>query len=176
MRILRTLISLREVNCLVQGRKVRKGKRQNLQPGLKTPVPMLSRCPPELPLADLVRVAIFFHLLIFSDNLHAPSPKRKLHPLGTHLQRQKPAGLSCFLPRPLPLNPGRGWARVSPPQSGSSHGGIQDHQLRITCGQVKDADSWSTLDPRSQNPGEQGEGTQGCACEQALSPQGIGGC
>lgn len=72
-------------------------------PGLKKPLPMLSVCLPELPLLDLVRVAIFSHLLIFSKNLHLLSPKRKVKPLQI-------TALSYLLLRPLPLNSGRHWA------------------------------------------------------------------
>lgn len=55
-------------------------KRQNPNPGLETPFPMLSVCLPELPLLDLVRLTIFFCVLFFSENLHLPFPKKKATP------------------------------------------------------------------------------------------------
>lgn len=120
VRIFKTPVLLRQVDCLIQCRRMRKGKRQSLNPRLKTPIPMFSLCLPELQLADLVRVAIFFYSLIFNKKHHVPSPKRKLYLLGTHLQRPKPLqsnqlALSRLLPSPLPLNSQRYWPKVSPP-------------------------------------------------------------
>lgn len=88
---------LREVNFLVQGHRVKKEKRRNLNPGLKKATSMLSVFLLELPLLDLVRAIIFFHLLIFSNNLHLLSPKRKLRPCETHLQRLKPLQITTWL-------------------------------------------------------------------------------
>lgn len=144
-RIFRTLILLKEVNCLAQGHREREGKRQNLNPGLKKPLPILSVCLPELPLIDLVRVAIFFHLLIFSKILHLLPPKRKLHPYETHL------ALSHILLRPLPLNSGRDWAECLCSLKQHFSWGKQ----RTTSsefpeggrGQVKYGDFWPISDP-----------------------------
>lgn len=94
---------------------MRKGKKQNLNPGLKTPSPMLSLSLPELPLRDLVRAAIFFYLLVFRNNLHVPSPKRKLQPPGAHPQRPEPPhsnklAPACLLLKSLPLNSGKDYS------------------------------------------------------------------
>lgn len=121
---------------------------------------MLSLCLPELPLLDLVRVAIFFHLLIFSKNLHLLPPKRKLHPCETHL------ALSHVLRRPLPLNSGRDWAECLHSLKQHFSWGKQ----RTTSsefpggrrGQVKYGDFWSIPDPLDQHPWKGGY-TWGCA-------------
>lgn len=63
-----------------------------MNPGLKTPLPMLSVCLPELPLLDLVRLAIFFCVLFFSENLHLPFPKKKVNPpWDTSAEAEAPA-------------------------------------------------------------------------------------
>lgn len=57
-------------------------KEAEFEPGLKIPLPMLSVCLPELPLLDLLRVAIFIHLL-FQQEYPSSISKKKTIPLGT---------------------------------------------------------------------------------------------
>lgn len=94
----RSLVLLREVNCLLQGHRVKRERRDRIWTQIwKKATFMLFVFLLELPLLDLVRAVTFFHLLTFSNSLYLLSPKRKLCPCETHLQRLKPLQIIIWL-------------------------------------------------------------------------------